>query len=429
MATHTVAELAPLRSVSHQDTACQHTHHVFHSGIHSGRWLTSGITPTPTHASTSVRPLHLQRVSVYVCKCCRHLKYSLFVNTCNLRTSGLILVECSKLFWHFSNNFLSEFQFLCPPALNTSHVQTVRFIYKYKWGDMKHRGKAPLINSTSASACAAWTWLSVTARSCECVSAAVHHLPVSLMAEQGAAILPRHLYLTTPPLAHTLASSPDLTTVSAPLQHHCSDNYKPGVGSFGCIRVQKFSPRTHSCWREILHNSCAGSDKRFSWKGFVFSETRARCFTTTKWELRNILNICQSFLLKKLFQFQCPADGQGRQVRPHSSCDWHLHYEQLQCFRSNRAPDNHRKSSHCLFLALTHSIKITAFTTATCDRRTKRNKWPFPTAASTQVGPWNDWQALTGRILDNPSINHLLFFCKTSIFQTYQRNSKNAWDF
>lgn len=203
------------------------------------------------------------------------------------------------LFWRFSNNFLSEFQFLCPPALNTSHVQTVRFIYKYKWGDMKHRGKAPLINSTSASACAAWTWLSVTARSCECVSAAVHHLPVSLMAEQGAAILPRHLYLTTPPLAHTLASSPDLTTVSAPLQHHCSDNYKPGVGSFGCIRVQKFSPRTHSCWREILHNSCAGSDKRFSWKGFVFSETRARCFTTTKWELRNILNICQFFLTEE----------------------------------------------------------------------------------------------------------------------------------
>lgn len=209
------------------------------------------------------------------------------------------------------------------------------------------------------------------------VSAAVHHLPVSLMAEQGAAILPHHLYLTTPPLSHTLASSPDLTTAS--LQHHCSDNYKLGVGSFG---LPKISVPGHTAAEEkccIIHVQAVTKDSHE--RALYSLKTRARCFRTTKWELRNILNICRSFLQKKLFQFQCPANGRGRQVRPRSSCDWHLRYEQLQCFRSNRAPDNHRMSSHCLFLALTHSIRITAFTTATCNRPTKRNKWPFPTAA------------------------------------------------
>lgn len=51
-----------------------HTYHVFLHGIHAGRWLTTGITPTPTHSSTSARTLLPKRVSVCVYKCCRHLK-------------------------------------------------------------------------------------------------------------------------------------------------------------------------------------------------------------------------------------------------------------------------------------------------------------------------------------------------------------------
>lgn len=58
----------------------------------------------------------------------------------------------------------------------------------------------------------------------ECLSDAVHHPSVSVMGEQGAAILSLNLSLPIPPpLFHTLASSPDYVFSSSP-QHHCSNN-------------------------------------------------------------------------------------------------------------------------------------------------------------------------------------------------------------
>lgn len=96
-------------------------------------------------------------------------------------------------------------------------------------------------------------------RGCISRCSSVHHLSVSLMGEQGAAILSLHLRLTTPPLSHTLASSPDRTLQSQLL---CSTatatmgRYKSVI--FVCILVKRNSnPKSHhSCRTETLHNSC-----------------------------------------------------------------------------------------------------------------------------------------------------------------------------